>query len=437
MWNSNNGYTSANGRKRKRLPIFSISLVACYLVVAIIFFAYGFGEGRSRPETVQAPPTAAPVTTPTPPVTTFDYSPEPIADDPIPLPPPVQVRGIWVGAWYSSNKERMDNYIKLIEESSVFNTIVLDVKEEHGHVTFLTDNEAISGTARDLVPNIAELVADMKDRGIYTIARVVCFKDSIYSFRNPELSIRDAAGSRWTDRSGNGWLNAYDRRSWDYIAEICMEAARLGFDEIQLDYVRFPVEGRLGDISFGQAAEVQTKTEVIAEFVGFIRETMNVMGVRVSADVFAITGLSERDSGILGQDFRKLIPNLDAISPMIYPSHFSNEGEGAFGNGVGQVINGELFTRPALEPHGVVYNTLQHFKRLMEMEMETENRELAVMRPYLQASDDAFLGEGFFMPYGVDEILAQIQAVYDAGFHEWLLWNNTSNYSDEVLKINP
>jgi len=429
MFGLNNRFSATGDGKKRRLPVFSISLVACYLVVSAIFFVYGFGEGRAQPAAPAEQPVE--VLTVAPQIDMPEVAPEPqvYLDDSIPLPPPVQVRGIWVGAWFSGDPERMENFIDLVDTTEL-NTIVLDLKEEHGHVTFLTDNEIISGTARDLVPNIEELVADMQSRGIYVIGRIVCFKDPIWSFRNPELSHRDNAGNRWTDRNGVGWLNPYNRDNWEYLVEIGREGARLGFDEIQLDYVRFPVEGRLSDIYFGQAGEEQTRAEIIAEFAGFMRDEMHKLGGRVSADVFAISGISDRDAELLGQEFELLLPNLDAISPMIYPSHFANEGEGAFGNGVGSVINGVLFTRPALEPHGVVYNTLQHFKR----RMEPNNPNQAVMRPFIQNSTDAFLGEGFFIPYGAEEVLAQIQAVYDAGFDQWLLWSNVSRYSEDAFR---
>jgi len=424
MFGSNNQNTESGSGKKKRLPVFSVSLVICYLVVSVLFFVYGFGEGRNPVVSVE------PVTTPTvaPPVVTPEPVFEPVEDETIPLPPAVKVRGIWLGAWWAT-QEKIDSFIDLCETTEI-NTLVIDVKEEHGHITFLTDNELISGTARDLVPNIEELIEDLNNRGIYTIARLVCFKDPIRASRYPQYAIQDFQGNQWRDTRGTMWLSAYKRENWDYLAEIGLEAARLGFKEIQLDYVRFPVEGRLSDINHGQAGEEQTRAEVIAEFMGFMRDTMHQVGVRVSADIFAISGISERDAGFLGQDPRLLFPNLDAISPMIYPSHFSNEGTGAFGNGVGQVINGVLFTRPALEPHAVVYNTLQHFRQIMD----SLDSDIAVMRPFLQNSNYSFLGEGFYMPYEAEEVLAQIQAVYDAGFDEWILWSDNSVYSEDAFR---
>ena len=427
MGGSERKHSTSGGGKRKRLPVFSIVLISCYLVISALVFAYGIREGPGRaPAAPSAEPTTpvstvAPVETPTPDVG------QP-AEQSIPLPPAIKVKGIWVGAWYAGDQEKMDNYIELIDRTEL-NAIVLDVKEEYGHVTFLTENELISDTARNLIPDISDLLNNLNSRNIYPIARVVCFKDPIRASNNPQYAILDINGNQWRDKGDTMWIDPYKRENWEYIAEVCLEAARLGFKEVQLDYVRFPVEGKLSDIDYGQAGELQTRAEVIAEFVGYIRDTMHNVGVRTSVDVFAISGISESDSNYLGQDVRLLLPSLDAISPMIYPSHFANEGTGPFGNGVGSIINGELFKRPALEPYGVVFNALAHFSRLMD----GHNPNEAVMRPFIQNSTDAFLGEGFYITYGADEVRAQIEAVYDAGFEEWLVWNNVSVYSEDAF----
>jgi len=420
-------HPAPGGGKRKRLPVFSIVLIFCYLVISVLVFAYGIREGPGRtPASPPAEPTpsvntAVPVETSTPEI-------EQNAEQSIPMPPAVKVKGIWVGAWYAGDQEKMNNYIDLIDRTEL-NAIVLDVKEEYGHITFLTENEHISGTAKDLIPEISKLLNNLNSRDIYPIARVVCFKDPIRASQNPQCAIMDINGNQWRDKGDTMWIDPYKRENWEYIAEVCLEAARLGFKEVQLDYVRLPVEGKLSEIDYGQAGEQQTRAEVIAEFVGYIRDTMHQVGVRTSVDVFAISGISESDSDYLGQDVRLLLPNLDAISPMIYPSHFANEGTGPFGNGVGSIINGELFKRPALEPYGVVYNALAHFTRLMDGNNPTNS----VMRPFIQNSTDAFLGEGFYIQYGADEVRAQIDAVYDAGFEEWLVWNNVSVYSEDAF----
>ena len=424
MFEENNSKTASGSKTKKRIPIFSISLVACYLVVAALFFMYGFGEGRAGREAPEEPEIAAtPTPTPTPDIE------EPTEPERIPLPPAVEVKGVWVGAWHAIDEARMANFIDLAETTEI-NALVLDIKEEHGYVTMPIVNGEYPVNQSVLMDNMGELVEDMKSRGIYTIARIVCFKDSRWASRNPHLALRDAAGNQWTDRSGVGWLNPYERDNWDYIAELCHEAAKLGFEEIQLDYVRFPADGNLSAIHYGAAGEAQTRAEVIAEFMEFIRDKMLEVGVRTTADVFGIIALSNNDAQIIGQDLDLLLPAVHAISPMIYPSHFSNIRQ----NGVGQRIDGVLFEKPDTEPYLVVYHTLQHFIR----RLDPGNPNQAIIRPYLQDFTAAYLGqyeeEDLFLTYGPEEVRAQIQAVYDAGLKEWILWSNVSRYNEEAFR---
>ncbi|MDR2569740.1 MAG: putative glycoside hydrolase [Oscillospiraceae bacterium] len=428
MIGSDNQKKASENVGKKRLPVFSLLLIACYLVVCVLFLVYGFGEGRVREE---SPDLSLADETATPPVetpdnntvTVTDYPPNNITNPE--LPPEVQVKGVYVGAWFAVDKEVMDNFIDLCETTEL-NALVLDVKEDHGYITMPTNNELFPVNSNIVIENMGELVEDLKSRGIYTIARVVCFKDPRWAARNPHLSLRDRDGNRWTDRGGTAWLNPYMKENWEYIAEVCLEAARLGFEEIQLDYVRFPADGRLGDIHLGAAGEEQTRAEVIAEFITFIRNKMLEVGVRTSADVFGIIAISNNDAQIIGQDLDLLYPVLHSICPMIYPSHFANITQ----NGIGQIINGVLFETPDTEPYDVIYNTLQHFIR----RLDPNNPNQAIIRPYLQDFTASYLGEGNFIPNGAEEVRAQIDAVYAAGLEEWILWNHVSRYSEDTFR---
>jgi len=422
MFGSKNRKNTSGSKNRKRLPVFSIALVVCYIAVAAMFLFYGFGNKKDNAETPVEPVAEAPFIMP---VVTPETEPEQNIPEPVPLPPAVKVKGLYLGAWYVVDKERLDNYIELCETTEV-NALILDVKEDHGYITFPVNDEKFPTTPNILLENMGELVADLKDRGIYTIARVVCFKDPRRAARNPEMALRDNTGRIWKDRKDTAWLNPYERDNWDYIAEICLEAAKLGFEEIQLDYVRFPADGRLSDINHGTAGEEQTKAEVIAEFITFIRDKMLEVGVRTSADVFGIIALSNNDAQIIGQDLDLLNPALHYISPMIYPSHFANINQ----NGEGQRINGVLFEAPDTEPYEVIYNTLQHFLN----RRDSSDPDTAIIRPYLQDFTASYLGEGMFIEYGPEEVRAQIQAVYDAGLEEWILWSHTSRYNMDAFR---
>jgi len=438
MFNFKSNQNTAKGNKIFNLPVFSIAIIACYLLITVVFFAYGMSEGPGRVYTPREDSSASGDATPTPtPTPTPTTDPEGNVQN-TPMRPAVKAKGIYYNQWFPENNA-IERCIEVIETTQL-NAIVLDVKEDNGFVTIATENEAFPRT-RNLIgdnsdyASMAELVADLKSRGIYTIARVVCFKDNMYTNYFPQNAILNNNGEIWRDNTNVSWLNPHNRDNWEYLAEICRQAALIGFDEIQLDYVRFPLEGRLGDINYGDAAQESTRYQIISEFVAFIRAEMIKYGVRTSADIFGIVAISDRDAGHVGQNMQLLLPNLDFISPMIYPSHFANSSNGVMGNGVGQTVNGILFTHPDTMPYDVIYNSLQHFVRHIErFKEENPGVQTAAIRPFLQHFTAGYLREGYYIPYGPAEIQAQIQAVYDAGFEEWLLWSNVNDYSAEMFE---
>jgi len=423
---------------KKPLPVFTIVLLSCYLIITAVFFAYGMAEGPGRIYPAKDPtPTPLinnPTPTPTPTPTQNGEQP------PVAMPPAVQVKGLFYNIWYPE-ENTLGKCIDYIE-STEMNAIVIDIKCDAGRVTFFTDNELIPQTSQlsqsqhnniygpTDYDSLADAVADLNSRGIYAIARLVCFKDDIYTRNSPQNALITKNGEVWRDNRNSRWLNPHNRDNWDYLVAIATEAAKLGFDEIQLDYVRFPLEGRLGDINYGSAAEEATRYQIISEFVSYMREEMIKYGVRTSADIFGISGISDSDAGHIGQNVQLLLANLDYISPMIYPSHFANSSGGAMGNSTGQTINGILFTHPDTMPYEVIYNSIQHFTRHIER-FRDENPGVpnAVLRPFLQNFTAGYLREGYWITYGPDEIRAQIKAVYDAGYNEWLLWSHNNNYT--------
>jgi len=432
MFGRNNGNKGQGREKRKLWPILSIFLILCYLAVSAWFTFFSpengqeSGEGADSPEaTIAITATLEPTATPSPtPVIQEESKEETDAAPPIPpMPPAVKVRGLYVSAWAASIDNRMAQFAELCESTEI-NALVVDVKDDLGQITFMTDTEGLSETCARIIPDIKRIVADLKNRDIYAIARVVCFKDPVWSIKHPEAAIQTAWGEVWKDGSGSTWLNPYSREAWDYIAAVCLEAARLGFDEVQLDYVRFPADGRLGDISFGEAGAEKSKTEIISEFMVYLRGILAKESVRLSADVFGIIAISKDDSEDIGQDLGLLLNSADSLCPMIYPSHFANKKQ----NGTGQRINGVLFETPDLAPYEIVYNILIELRRHLD-----EDSEQAAIRPYLQSFTAAYLGEGYFQQYKADQIRQQIDAVYDAGFEEWILWNHNSVYSDELF----
>lgn len=410
------------GKKRILLPVLSALIVLCYLVVFIWYFVYGFGSKQDPDGYAGEPPAAvipAPIVFPSPETTAGDDA----ADASVSFAPAVKVKGLYVTAWYAGIDDKVAHYIELCDTTEI-NALVIDFKDDEGQVTSVTGAEGLSETSVYIIPDIERLVSALKSRGIYTIARIACFKDPVWSRLHPELAICNTVGEPWKDNRGYSWLNPYSKAAWDYIAAVSLEAARIGFDEIQLDYVRFPSDGNIRSIDYGAAGTEKPKTQIISEFVAYIRSVLAKEGVRLSADVFGIIAISDVDSESIGQDIELLLKSADYLCPMIYPSHFANKNQ----NGTGQIINDVLFEAPDMEPYKVVYNIL-----LGVADHIDSNAEQAGVRPYLQNFTADYLGEGYYQVYDAEQVLEQIKAVYDAGFDEWIIWNHNGVYSEDAF----
>ncbi|NLY43995.1 MAG: putative glycoside hydrolase [Clostridiaceae bacterium] len=339
----------------------------------------------------------------------------------------VKVKGIYVSGWIAGTKERFDELVELIETTEL-NSMVIDVKEDKGNITYLSDVPLVKeiDASINMVGDIQKIMATLKEKNIYPIARIVCFKDPLASGRLPDLAIKTKDGSLWRDNKGNTWLNPYNEETWKYIVDISKEAARLGFKDIQYDYVRFPTDGNIKTIDYGDAEKTKTKSQAIAEFLAYAKKELSPFGVHVSADIFGIVPVVEGDYEQIGQHLEEISSEIDYICPMVYPSHYANASQ----NGVGQEINGILYKYPDLEPYGVVYNTLVLAKKRLEA-----SQAKAKIRPYLQDFTASYLGKGNYQQYGAEQIRDQIQATYDAGLEEWILWDPSNRYTvDGLLK---
>ena len=412
-------------RGRKGAPIVSLVVASGLILACGIFVIARRNPGQTpddEPVSTESQtvfiPSESEEPSDTPPIIIFDNISVGTQSSIVAKTQAVKVRGVYIDAWTASASDEIEWLIGICDTSAI-NAIVIDVKEDNGYITFLSDNEKLAEVCIDVISDIELLMSLLNKHDIYTIARLVCFKDPIRARLDPELAVMDKNGATWADSSGVAWLNPYNTDSWEYIATVAKEAAKVGFDEIQLDYVRFPADGNLGQIDYGGGAESKTKAEIIREFLEYIRAELESTSARLSADVFGIIAVSRGDFEGIGQDLELMWDVVDAVSPMIYPSHFANIRS----NGVGQMINGVLFERPDLNPYGVVYNIMEMTRNRLP-----EDGDHAAVRPYLQAFTASYLGSGFYQVYGANEILEQINAVYDAGFEEWILWNHSGRY---------
>jgi len=328
-----------------------------------------------------------------------------------------KVKGIYVTGPIAGS-EYMEHLITLIDETEL-NTVVIDVKNDSGEITWHMENplvEELDAYIR-FIPDIDAFLKKMKEHNIYTIARIVCFKDPILAAAKPELAMTTPNGKVITDSNGLAWVNPYKQEVWDYLLSVSISAAEVGFDEIQYDYVRFATGNAAESVDFAKDGDTRSKQDVIAGFLTAACETLHPLGVKVSADVFGTIMGSDIDTELVGQDYTRLGEIVDYLCPMVYPSHY---GEQVFGLDV-----------PDAYPYETVFHAMEKSKEELE-EIPEDSR--TQVRAWLQAFTATWI-KGH-IEYGGEEIRKQIQAVYDAGYEEWILWNASNHYEADGLKGN-
>ncbi|MFX3633801.1 MAG: putative glycoside hydrolase [Candidatus Pristimantibacillus sp.] len=323
------------------------------------------------------------------------------------------VKGIYVTA-HSAGGARMESLIKLLDDTEL-NSMVIDVKDDNGYITYPTQAAELLelGTSQKYIRDIQSLMKTLKDHDIYPIARIVVFKDTVLARKNPELSFLHKDGTIWKNGRGESFVNPYREEVWKYNIMIAKEAARLGFKEIQFDYVRFPegFEKKAEALQYDKTEE--SRADVVTGFVKYAREQLEPMGVRVSVDIFGYAASVPAAEGI-GQDFVKISNDVHVISPMVYPSHYST---GWFNQ---------------KDPDKSPYATIKGAMLDTHKKLDPIGDSKPIIRPWIQDFTASWLGKGHYVKYGKTEVEAQIKALQDTNVHEFLLWNAGNKYSANV-----
>lgn len=330
------------------------------------------------------------------------------------------VKGIYLTG-HSAGGARLADLTKLLNDTEL-NAMVIDVKDDFGDMTFdlKSDNPLIKENTQNYVSDPAQMMKHMEEHQIYPIARVVVFKDTRLAEARPELSFTHEDGSVWKNGRGESFVNPFSQEVWEYNVEIAKQAAKMGFKEIQFDYVRFPegFETRSDELKYTYGGyqekgldDIQQRVEAVTDFVKYAKKELEPYGVDVSVDIFGYSATVPEAPGI-GQNFSKISENVDVISSMIYPSHWGSY----FG-----------IAKPDLEPY-----------KLVSEYMKVENDVLGKLdtppqsRPWLQDFTASYLGAGNYREYGSAEIEAQIRALKEAGVNEFLLWDAGNTYTRGV-----
>jgi len=314
------------------------------------------------------------------------------------------VRALYVNRFAAQSTKRMRQLIQVADETEI-NALVIDMKDEFG-LNFKTANAewarnaGTAGTVRDL----RGLLDTLRAHKILPIARLVVFKDSVTARVHPEWTIRRQDNSVWRDKKGLAWVNPYHHELWNYNIGLGEELAKMGFGEIQFDYIRFPEPYASLPKQVFPGSDGVSKPDVLAAFLKDANTRYDKLGVRTTADIF---GLVTTVGGPLevGQWWEKISPQVDVVLPMVYPSHYPR---GSFG-----------LASPNAEPQKVISIAIT---RARERDQKLGITTPEHVRPWLQAFT---LGKP---PYGPAEIEAQKRGAYESGYDGWVLWSPGSKY---------
>jgi len=321
---------------------------------------------------------------------------------------PFAPKAVYLSFYGIGDQTLREAALNLIETTEL-NALVIDVKGDRGRIPYKSEVPlAAQVGAQDIITikDLGGLLSFLRGKGIYTIARIVVFKDGPLALARPDLAVRLPDGAVWNDREGLSWTDPFNKEVWDYNLAVAAEVARHGFDEIQFDYVRFP-DAR--GLVFSMPNTEESRIKTIAEFLQAARQRLAPYNVFLSADLFGYVCWNLDDTGI-GQTLASVAPYLDYLSPMLYPSGFH----------VG--IPG--FSDPVAHPYEIVYRSLARAR-------ERTGLPPVRFRPWLQAFRDYAFDR---RPYTAKEIMRQIKAAEDFGANGWMLWNPRNEYSSEGLR---
>lgn len=298
-------------------------------------------------------------------------------------------------------------------ERTELNGVVIDVKSDRGWIPYRTQVPLAREAGAQgpvILKDFDRMLADLKAKGIYTIARIVVFKDNVLAHHRPEWAIIDTRTDQpWLDNEGLAWVDPFREEVWDYAIAVAREAAAKGFDEIQFDYVRFPTDGRLGLARYAKPNTRETRLPAIAGFLARARRELAPTGVFLAADLFGYTAFNENDTDI-GQRIEELAPYLDFLSPMVYPSGYHLGIPG--------------YRNPVAHPYEVVLESVKHIRK------RTAHLPVKV-RPWIQDFRDYAFDR---RPFGAAEVRAQVKAATAAGAAGWMLWNPKNSYTTTALE---
>ena len=321
---------------------------------------------------------------------------------------PTQPKALYLSLYGIGSDALREAALRLVDETEL-NALVIDVKSDRGQIPYasgVTLAAQVGALKVRTVKDMPALLELLHKKGIYLIARIVVFKDDPLATAHPELALKNSQGDLWRDREGLAWVDPMRAEVWQYNLDLAEEAARLGFDEIQFDYVRFPDAGGL---RFARPNTQDNRVDAISGFLQAARARLAPYNVFLAADIFGYV-LWNSDDTAIGQQLERLAEPLDYICPMLYPSGFKW--------GLPDLRD------PVAHPYQIVQRSLQRAKQRTGLSGVR-------FRPWLQAFADYAFDH---RPFGAAEVQAQTEAAEAAGTDGWMLWNPRNRYLPDGLQ---
>lgn len=347
-----------------------------------------------------------------------------------------------IKALYTGPKKNFLSFINTLKTLNL-NALVIDIKDDHGETVF-------NKKSPRYIPNLQKQIKILKENNIYLIARIVTFKDKNRVTNYPSSSIKTKNNSIFIDKEKTYWLNPYNKENWQYIKDIITKSSEYGFDEIQLDYIRFSpylnqedfirynpefliYKNSINIISTAYSnqknkytysiydkispelistSHVLSRNELLILFLTEIANFTKSLNIKLSVDVFGcvIPG-SFRDylknSKSLGQDYVEFSKIVDFISPMIYPSHYTQ--------------NSMKIKKPDLSPYNIIFKSMKYSNKYISK---------SKTRPWIQAFTASWLKKGNYQKYSKQQLVEQIEALEKNGIFSYCIWNPKGNYND-------
>ncbi|MDF1875841.1 putative glycoside hydrolase [Sulfurimonas sp. SAG-AH-194-I05] len=324
-----------------------------------------------------------------------------------PFIPKALYLSFWAG---SGNSMTMKKILKIIDATEV-NTLVVDIKSEYGSTLYKTSFKQANsyGAHKNRTNrNIQRFMKILKERNIYTIARIVTFKDEIQASHNPAYAIKNEKGEIWRNHDNMAWVDPFDRRSHDYTIRIAEEAAKVGFEEINFDYIRFPAKDGL---VFAKKSTQKSRLKAINTFLDSAKKRLLKYGVYISVDTYGNVLWTKKGDNNIGQTVQSLAEHADYLAPMLYPSGFAR---GSFGK-----------KNPADHPYIVIYRSIKHVEHIISPSR---------IRPWLQYFKDYAHSKRHYRKH---EIKEQVRATEKRHTNGWMMWSPSSKYHVNYFKKMP